>query len=133
MFNLIVSLFFKLLEQKQAMDILRIWNWAQSQPVSIYFYFKSWNCSGFFVHPTPALQNFILPPPPFTKVLVALLEIYIYIVCMSVRIFVSNKRQIGWTDRSSHDPRKGLWMIKIPKLCLNKIRFSLNLKIHEFF
>ena len=61
-----------------------------------------------------------------------------YIFCLSVLVFlamfVSNKRQNGWTDRAqilcgtSHDPREGLWRIKISKLASNKIRFSLNLK-----
>ena len=40
-------------------------------------------------------------------------------VCLFVGMFVSNKRQDGWTDQAhifcgtSHDPREGLWMIKI--------------------
>ena len=44
--------------------------------------------------------------------------------CLFVCLFVSNKRQNGWTDRAqffcgtSHDPRKGLWMIKFSKICL---------------
>ena len=40
-------------------------------------------------------------------------------VSLFVCLFVSNKRQIGWTDRAqifcgtSRDHREGLWMIKI--------------------
>ena len=40
-------------------------------------------------------------------------------VCLSVCLFVSNKRQNGWTDRAqifcgtSRDHMEGLWMIKI--------------------
>ena len=43
-------------------------------------------------------------------------------VCLSVCLFVSNKRQNGWTDRAqifcgtSCDPREGLWMIKFSKI-----------------
>jgi len=44
-------------------------------------------------------------------------------VCLIVCLFVvSNKRQNGWTDQAhilrgtSHDPREGLWMIKISKV-----------------
>ena len=39
-------------------------------------------------------------------------------VCLSICLFVPNKRQNGWTDRAqifcgkSRDHRKGLWMIK---------------------
>jgi len=46
--------------------------------------------------------------------------IYTFLVCP----FVTNKRQNGWTDRAqilcrtSRDPREGLWMIKISKICL---------------
>ena len=38
-------------------------------------------------------------------------------------MFLTNKRQNGWTDRdqilcgTSRDPREGLWMIKITKIC----------------
>ena len=45
-------------------------------------------------------------------------------VCLGVCLFVSNKRQNGWTDRAqifgvtSQDPREGLWMIKFSKICL---------------
>ena len=44
---------------------------------------------------------------------------------LSVSLFVSNKRQNGWTDRAqilfgtSRDPREGLWMIKISNICFN--------------
>ena len=47
-------------------------------------------------------------------------------VCLSVCLFVSNKRQNGWTDRAqifcgtSHDPREGFWMIKFSKICLHQ-------------
>ena len=45
-------------------------------------------------------------------------------VCLFVCLFVSNKRQNGWTDRAQNfcgtscDPREGLWMIKFSKICL---------------
>ena len=45
--------------------------------------------------------------------------IYIWLVWVSVCLFVSNKRQNGWTDPAqifcgtSRDPREGLWMIEI--------------------
>ena len=62
---------------------------------------------------------------------------------MSVRVFVSNKRQNGWTDRAqifcgtSRDHREGLWMIKISNICLLQnsifIKILKILKIHEFF
>ena len=41
-------------------------------------------------------------------------------------MFVSNKRQNGWTDRAQilcgtlRDPTEGLWMIKISKICVEK-------------
>jgi len=64
-------------------------------------------------------------------------------VCLFVCLFVSNKRQNGWTDRAqifcgtSRDPRKGLWMIKILNICLHQnsifIKFFKILKIHEIF
>ena len=64
-------------------------------------------------------------------------------VCYVVCLFVSNKRQNGWTDRAqifcatSRDPREGLWMIKISNICLhqnsNFIKFLKILKIHEIF
>ena len=50
----------------------------------------------------------------------------IYILCLSVCLFVSNKRQHGWTDQALilcgtlHDPREGLWMIKISKISLQQ-------------
>ena len=43
-------------------------------------------------------------------------NLYINLDCLSVCLFVSNKRQNGWTDRaqifygSSRDPREDLWM-----------------------
>ena len=51
-------------------------------------------------------------------------------------MFVSNKRQNGWTDRTqilgkaSHFPRAGLWMIKI---CLQQNSILLNLKNPRIF
>ena len=69
--------------------------------------------------------------------------ISIYKFGLSVCLFVSNKRQNGWTDRAqifcgtSHDHRKGLWMIKISNICLHQnsifIKFLKILKIHEIF
>ena len=44
--------------------------------------------------------------------------IEIWLVCLFVCLFASNKRQNGWTDQAqifcgtSRDPREGLWMIK---------------------
>ena len=62
---------------------------------------------------------------------------------MSVCLFVSNKRQNGWTDRAqifcvtSRDHREGLWRIKISNICLHQnsifIKFLKILKIHEIF
>ena len=64
-------------------------------------------------------------------------------VCLFVCLFVSNKRQNGWTDRAqffcgtSRDSREGLWIIKISNICLHQnsifIKFLKILKIHEFF
>ena len=64
-------------------------------------------------------------------------------VCLSVCLFVSNKRQNGWTDRAqifcgtSRDSRKGLWIIKISNICLHQnsivIKFFKILKIREIF
>jgi len=48
-------------------------------------------------------------------------SIYKFGLSVSVCLFVSNKRQNGWTDRAqifcgtSPDHREGLWMIKIQK------------------
>ena len=47
---------------------------------------------------------------------------YTLFICLSVCLFESNKRQNGYTDwtqilcGTSHDPREGLWMIKIKKI-----------------
>ena len=44
----------------------------------------------------------------------------------SACLFVSNKRQNGWTDRDQilcerlHDPGEGLWMIRISKIRLQQ-------------
>ena len=64
-------------------------------------------------------------------------------VCLFVCLFVSNKRQNGWTDRAqifcgtSRDPREGLWKIKISNICLHQnsivIKFLKILKIREIF
>ena len=64
-------------------------------------------------------------------------------VCLFVCLFVSNKRQNGWTDRAQilcgtfWDPREGLWIIKISNICLHQnsivIKFLKILKIGEIF
>ena len=58
-------------------------------------------------------------------------------------MFVSNKRQNGWTDQpqilcgTSRDSREGLWIIKISNICLHQnsivIKFLKILKIREIF
>ena len=65
--------------------------------------------------------------------------LYINLACL----FVSNKRQNGWTDRAqifcgiSRDPREGLWQIKISNICLHQnsivIKFLKIFKIREIF
>ena len=74
-------------------------------------------------------------------------HLYINLACLSVMVFVclfvSNKRQNGWTDRAqsfcgtSRSPREGLWMIKISNIYLHQnsifIKFLKILKIHEIF
>ena len=72
-----------------------------------------------------------------------IIHLYINLACLSVCLFVSNKRQSGWTDRaqifcgSSRDHMEGLWMIKISNICLHQNSIftkSLKiLKIHEIF
>ena len=67
----------------------------------------------------------------------------IYKFCLSVCLFLSNKRQNGRTDRAqifcgtSRDSREGLWIIKISNICLHQnsivIKFLKILKIHEIF
>ena len=67
----------------------------------------------------------------------------IYKFGLSVCLFVSNKRQNGWTDRAqifcgaSIDHREGLWMIKISNICLHQtsivIKFLKILKTREIF
>ena len=58
--------------------------------------------------------------------------VYTYFAC--VCLFVYNKCQNGWTDRAqifrrtSHDPRVGLWRIKI-----SKIRFQQNSNVIKFW
>ena len=64
-------------------------------------------------------------------------------VMVSVCLFVSNKRQNGWTDRAqifcgtSRDSREGLWIIKFSNICLHQnsivIKFFKILKIREIF
>jgi len=68
------------------------------------------------------------------------LVIYTLLGCrVFVRLFVSSKRQNGWTDRAqffcrtSCDHREGLWMIEFLKISSNKIRSLKILKIHEIF
>ena len=47
-------------------------------------------------------------------------------VCLFVCLFVSNKRQNGWTDRAQifcvtlRDPREGLWLIEFSKICFHQ-------------
>ena len=75
-------------------------------------------------------------------------NLYINLACLSVcqgvcLFFVSNKIQIGWTDRAqiicgaSRDSREGLWIIKISNICLHQnsivIKFFKILKIREIF
>ena len=54
--------------------------------------------------------------------------------CLFVCLFVSNKRQNGWTARAnifcgiSRDPREGLWMIKFSKICLHQNLILENFK-----
>ena len=66
-------------------------------------------------------------------------NICIFFACMSVCLFVSNKRQNGWTDRApifcgtSHGPREGFWMIEFKKIASNKIRFWKLKKPRNFF
>ena len=56
----------------------------------------------------------------------------VYFACLSVCLFVSNKRQNSWTDPAQIcDPRESLWMIEFQKLASNKIRVLNILKIHE--
>ena len=71
------------------------------------------------------------------------INLYINLACLSVCLFVSNKRQNRWTDRAqifcrtSHDHREGLWIIKISNICLYQnsivIKFFKILKIREIF
>ena len=72
-----------------------------------------------------------------------IIHLYINLACLSVCLFVSNKRQSGWTDRaqifcgSSRDHMEGLWMIKISNICLHQnsifIKFLKIFKLHEIF
>ena len=53
---------------------------------------------------------------------------------LSVCLFVSNKRQNGWTHWAQifwgilRDPREGLWMIKFSKICLHQNSIFENIK-----
>ena len=75
---------------------------------------------------TPLLHAILYSTHPNIKPKIFHLSIYKFglSVCLSVCLFVSNKRQNGWTDRAqifcgtSRDPREGLWMIKILKICV---------------
>ena len=77
-------------------------------------------------------------------------HLYLYILCLSVCLFVSNssnKRQNCRTDwaqifyGTSRDHREGLWMIKFSKICLHQNSIfenfenprNLFLKIREIF
>ena len=57
-----------------------------------------------------------------------LIYIYTLLVCLSVCLFVSNKRQNGRTDS-----REGLWMIQFKNLLITKFVFFKTLKINDFF
>ena len=61
----------------------------------------------------------------------------IYFACLAVclsDLFESNKRQNGWTDRAqilcgtSHDPREGLWMLRITKTCIQTLLIFVKFK-----
>ena len=53
------------------------------------------------------------------------IDLYVNLICLSVWLFLSNKRQNDWTDWAQilcgvlRDPREGLWMIKILKICVS--------------
>ena len=63
----------------------------------------------------------------------------IYKFSFSVCLFVSNKRQNGWTDRAQifwgilRDPREGLWIIKFSKICLHQNSFFENFENPRIF
>ena len=77
------------------------------------------------------------------KIKSSLIYLYINSACLFVCLFVSNKRQNGWTDRAqifcgtSRDSREGLWIIKSSNICLHQnsivIKFFKILKIREIF
>ena len=60
------------------------------------------------------------------------INLYKNLACLGVCLFVSNKRQNGWTDRTpilcgaSRDPREGLWMIKILEFCVKTFFIFVN-------
>ena len=49
-------------------------------------------------------------------------------VCLSVCLFVSNKRRAQIYCGTSRDPREGLWMIKISKICFKQNSIFINLE-----
>ena len=91
------------------------------------------------------LQNRLKVLHLFLTVFVKVASIYKFgfSVMVFVCLFVSNKRQNGWTDRAqifcrtSHDHREGLWMIKISNICLHQnsifSKFLKILKSRKFF
>ena len=95
---------------------------------------------------TPLVLVLVLSLSPYIDLFnIDLISIYKFdlYVCLSVCLFVSNKRQNGWTDRAqifcvtSRDPREGLWKIKISNICLHQnsivIKLLKILKIREIF
>ena len=97
----------------------------------------TWNC-GF--SPFKAFKRLIIY---FSIFFQSFLNIFLLLYINLACLFVSNKRQNGWTDRAqffcrtSRDPREGLWKIKISNICLHQnsivIKFLKILKIHETF
>ena len=69
------------------------------------------------------------------------IHIYMYtlLFCLSVCLFVSNKRQNDFTDSAqifcgtSRDPWKGLWMIEFSKICLLQKIFFENFENPQIF
>ena len=62
----------------------------------------------------------------FYNIVANRLCLYINLACLGVCLFVSNKRQNGWTGEAqifcgiSRDPREGLWIVKFSKICLHQ-------------
>ena len=102
--------------------------------VKIYFFLVIFSLTGLF------FWSFI-----FYKFSLSIFYMYVYccLLFIVVCLFVSNKRQNGWTDRAqifcgtSRDSREGLWIIKISNMCLYQnsivIKFFKILKIREIF